>query len=64
MEIVDRDISWLQEEFTHSISQKEKAMIGMLAKLEVMFDKVELKVEKMETFAFPGSSSQHGGQGK
>ena len=64
LEIVDRDISQLMEEFTHSISQIEQAMVGMIAKLEVKFNKPELKAEKQEIFAFPSSSSQHGVQGK
>ena len=64
LEIVDRDISQLMEEFTHSISQIEQAMVGIISKLEVKFDKLELKVAKLESSAFPGSSSQHGGRGR
>ena len=64
LEIVDRDMSQLQEESSHSISQTEQAMTGMLAKLEVKFDKLELKVVKLENTAFPSSTSQYGGQRK
>ena len=46
MEIVDRDMSQLREELVESISQSEHAMIGMLAKLEIRFDKLELQVAK------------------
>ena len=64
LEIVDRDMSQLQEEFAHSISQTEQAMTELLAKLEVRFDKLELKVAKMENSAIPGPSAQHGGRRK
>ena len=64
LEIVDHDMSQLQEEFAHSISQTEQAMTELLAKLEVRFDKLELKVAKMENSAIPGPSAQHGGRRK
>ena len=64
MEIVDRDIVQLQKEFSHSIHQTEQAMTGLLADLEIQFEKLELKVVKLEASAFTGSSSRHGGNAK
>ena len=57
LEIVDHDMSQLREEFTHSISHTEQAMTELLDKLKVGFDKLELKVEKMENIAILGSST-------
>ena len=64
LEIVDRDIVQLRKEFSHSITQTEQAMTGLLADLEIKFEKLELKVAKLESSAFTGSSSHHGGHAK
>ena len=69
MEILNRDLSHLREEFAESISQSKSAMTRMIAELEVRFAKLELAVEKMvaggAAAANLESSAQKGGvQGK
>ena len=62
--MVDHDIVQLRKEFSHFITLTEQAMIGFVVDLEIKFEKLELKVEKLEASAFTGSSSHHGGHGK
>ena len=56
LEIVDWDIVQLRKEVSHSINQIEQAMIGLLADLEIKFEKLELKVVKLEGSTATGSS--------
>ena len=64
LEIVDWDIVQRRKEFSQAINQTEKAMIRLLAYLEIKFLKLELKVVKLEASVFTGSSSHHGGNAK
>ena len=59
LETIDRDISFLRKEFARSISRTENALTGMLAKLEIKLEKLELKVVKQQEVKFSGSSSCH-----
>ena len=42
-----------------SIARTENVLTSMLADLEIKFEKMELKVAKLEVMNFPGSSSRH-----
>ena len=64
LETIDRDMAYLKKEFTRSISRTENALTGMLAELEIKFEKLELKVVKLEATKFSGSSSRHGEKAK
>ena len=46
LEIVDRDLTHLREEFMESLSQTERAMTTMLTDLEICFEKLELQVAR------------------
>ena len=48
LELVDRYLSRLREEFIESISQSKSMVARMVAEMEVRFDKVELEVEKWQ----------------
>ena len=48
LEIVDQDISQLRKESEYSINQTEKDLKGLLTDLEIKFEKLELKVAKLE----------------
>ena len=64
LETIDRDMAFLRKEFTRSVSRTENALTGMLAELEIKFEKLELKVVKLEAVNFSGSSSHHGEKAK
>ena len=64
LEKVDRDMAYLRKEFARSISHTENALTRMLVELEIKFEKLELKVVKMETENFLGSSSHYGEKSK
>ena len=64
LEKTNMDMAHLRKEFTRSISQTENSLTGMLADLEIKFEKLELKVVKLEAVAFTGSSSRHGEKAK
>ena len=52
-------MAYLRKEFSRSISRIENVVTGMLADLEIKFEKLELKVVKLEAAKFLGSSFRH-----
>ena len=54
----------MKKECDHSIARTENVLTGMLADLEIKFEKLELKVAKLEVANFLGSSSRHGEKAK
>ena len=50
----------LKKECDRSIARTKNVLTGMIIDLEIKFEKLELKVTKLEVAKFPGSSSRHG----
>ena len=50
----------MRKYFSQSISHNENVVTGMLEELKIKFEKLELKVVKMEVVNFSGSSSHYG----
>ena len=50
----------MRKYFSQSISHTENVVTGMLEDLKIKFEKLELKVVKMEVVNFSGSSSHYG----
>ena len=61
---IGRDMVHLRIEFDRSILRTENALTGMLAELEIKFEKLELKVAKLEATNFSSSSSRYGEKAK
>ena len=59
LEIIERHMVQLREEFSRSISLTKQALTWMLEDLEIKYEKLELNVGKLEVVAFTGSSSHH-----
>ena len=57
---VYKDMAHVNKECERSIARTENVLTGMLVDLEIKFEKMELKVAKLEVVNFPGSSSSHG----
>ena len=58
LENVDRDLVFLRKEFKRAVKRSKKAVIRLMADLEVKVEKLALKVVKMEVAINPGSSSR------
>ena len=59
---VEGDLVFLRKEFKHIIRKSETTILRILASLEVKFDKLELKVVKLENASNSGSSSRSFGK--
>ena len=57
---VYKDMAHVKKECERSIARTKNIWTGMLADLEIKFEKMELKVAKLEVANFPSSSSRHG----
>ena len=61
---VYKDMAHVKKERERSIARTENVLTGMIAYLEIKFEKMELQVAKLEVANFPGSSSHHGEKAK
>lgn len=57
---VYKDMGHVKKNCERSIARTENVLTGMIANLEIKFEKMELKVANLEVANFPGSSSRHG----
>ena len=58
LELVDKGITQIQEEFVESLSQSEWEMIVMLAELEIWFENLELQVSRIAMEKVSGVAPQ------